>query len=210
MAKVFPLLIALCAVSPAYAADLVEPAPVPAEQVVTTFDWTGGYVGIHKGGSWLNGRFSADGEDASENFNGFTIGKFAGYNFSFDNIVVGVEGDITYNWNDNRYHAFGTHGDVGTNLGGSLRGRLGYAVDRTLVYATGGWAVTRGFIDTPTGDEDRNFNGWTLGAGVDWAVTDNIFVRGEYRYTDYGDQKISGIKVDLDHHQALFGVAYKF
>lgn len=207
----FPLaVLAVFAAQPALAADLVEQAPAPVVEEVTVYDWTGAYIGVHKGFGWLNGDFSVPGASASDEFNGFLLGTFAGYNFMFDNFVIGVEGDFTYNWNDNNYHAFGTHGEVGTDLAGSVRSRVGYAFDRTLLYATGGWTATRGFIDTPASDENRTFQGWTLGAGVDWAVTETIFVRGEYRYNDYDDKTISGVNIDLDQHQATIGVAYKF
>jgi outer membrane immunogenic protein len=202
---------AVFAASPALAADIVtEPPPEPVVEVVSAYNWAGGYVGLQKGYGWLNGDFSVPGASASDNFDGFLLGGFAGYNFTFDNFVLGVEGDFSYNWNDNRYHAFGTHGDVGTDWDGSIRGRVGYAFDRTLVYATGGWAVANGFIDTTAGDENRSFNGWTVGAGVDWAVTDNFFVRGEYRFIDYSERKLNGVKVDLDQSKLLFGVGYKF
>ncbi|MBL0375413.1 porin family protein [Rhizobium sp. KVB221] len=203
--------LAVFVASPAVAADIAtEPTPSPIVEEATAYDWTGAYIGIHKGGGWLNGDFSIPGASASENFNGFLMGTFGGYNFTFDNFVIGVEGDVSYNWNDNRYHAFGTHGDIGTDWAGSLRGRVGYAFDQTLIYATGGWAATRGVIDTPFGDEDRTFNGWTAGAGIDWAVTQNIFVRGEYRFSDYDNKTVRGVDVELDQHQATIGVAYKF
>lgn len=210
MKKYSLAILAAFAASPAVAADLVEAPPAPVIEEVAPFDWTGGYLGIHKGLTWMNGDVRFQGDKASDDFNGFMIGKFVGYNYSFDNVVVGIEGDISYNWNDNRYHAFGTRGDIGTTWEGSLRGRLGYAMDRTLIYATGGWAAAAAEVDTPNGDGDRTFSGWTLGAGVDWAVTDNVFVRGEYRFTDYGSKNIKGLKVDFDQHRAIFGVAYKF
>ncbi|CAN7268842.1 outer membrane protein [Rhizobium sp. LjRoot254] len=197
---------------PAFAADMVEAPPEPvATEVVTAFDWSGAYIGIQAGGSWLNGEFSADGDSADQDFNGGFVGKFIGYNFTFDNFVIGAEGDINYNWNDNNYRVGGVRGDVGTDWSGSLRARLGYSFDRVLIYVTGGWAMTNAHVDqTPGKNWDRNFNGWTIGKGIDYAVTDNVFVRAEYRYTDYSDRNFGGVKVDLDQHTATIGVAYKF
>jgi len=201
----------LVSATPALAADPVEETPPPVVTEPAVYDWNGGYIGIYKGGSWVNGNFRFDGDSANEDFNGFTLGKFVGYNVMYDSFVVGAEADLTYSWNDNSYRALGEKHEVGTDWGGSLRGRLGYAVDNTLIYATGGWAFTNGFIDTPGGgDADHTFNGWTLGAGVDWAVMSNVFVRAEYRFTNYGNAKLNGIKVDLDQNQALLGVAYRF
>jgi len=203
-------IVAFAFASPAMAADLVEAPPAPVVEEVAVFDWTGGYLGIYKGGTWVNGDFGVPGDNAHEDFNGFTLGKFFGYNYMYENFMIGAEGDITYTWNENRYRALGQRYDVGTDWSGSLRARLGYAVDHTLFYATGGWAATRATIDGPGGNGDHTFNGWTLGAGVDWAVWDNWFVRGEYRFTNFGNEKVNGVKVDLDQNQFLIGVSYKF
>lgn len=205
-------ILAVFAASPAVAADVVaEPAPAPVAEEVAIFDWNGGYVGIHKGGSWVHGDFSVPGFEEKQEFNGFMIGGFAGYNYMWDNFLIGVEGDLSYNWNDRNFNVGGVRGDAGTDLQGSLRGRLGYAMDRVLLYKTFGWVATNAYVDPRNGNnEDRTFHGWTLGAGLEWAATDNIFLRGEYRYNDYDSRTIGGVKVDLDQHQALFGVAYKF
>ena len=75
---------------------------------------------------------------------------------------------------------------------GSLRGRLGIAFDRALFYATGGVAL--GGLDTsdiaPGGAGTDQFSqvkvGYTVGGGVEYAFTDTVSARAEYRYTDFG------------------------
>lgn len=197
---------------PAFAADVVTEAPPEpvATETVTAFDWTGAYIGLQGGGVWVDGEFRVPGARESENFNGGYIGKFVGYNFMIDNFVIGAEGDINYAWNENSYRVGGVRGDVGTDWSGSLRARVGYSFDRALIYATGGWAATNGYIETPARDWNRTFHGWTLGAGVDFAMTESIFVRAEYRYTDYNDRTFQGVNVDLDQHTATLGVGFKF
>jgi outer membrane immunogenic protein len=196
---------------PALAADVVEAAPEPvATEVVTAFDWSGAYIGLQGGGTWVNGEFSVPGTSDKENFNGGFVGKFIGYNFVIDNFVIGAEGDINYNWNENTYRAAGARGDIGTDWSGSLRARVGYSFDRVLIYATGGWAATNAYVDSNAGDWNKTFHGWTIGKGIDYAVTDNVFVRAEYRYTNYGDRTLRGVDVDLDQHSATLGVAFKF
>jgi len=65
------------------------------------------------------------------------------------------------------------------------------------------------------------FTGWTLGAGAEYAATDNVLLRLEYRYADYGDETyrhtIPGggtstisYTVDYKTHDVRFGIAYKF
>lgn len=196
-----------------YAADITQPPePAPAIEAVPTFVWTGGYVGLHGGGGWLNSDLSIPGDSVSRDLNGGIFGAFAGYNHQMGDWVIGIEGDVSYNWNDKTFTVFGTSTEVGTDVSGSVRGRVGYSFnERALLYATGGWAVTRGFVDVAGAPkEEETFNGWTIGGGVDYAFTDSMFGRAEYRYNDFGDKDIGGINVDLDQHQFTVGVGLKF
>lgn len=131
----------------AHAADLAQPPePTPTVETVHSFVWTGGYLGLQGGGGWLNSDLSVPGGGGSKRFSGGLLGAFAGYNYQHGDWVVGVEGDVSYNWNDETVTVFGTNTDVGTDVSGSVRARLGYTVnDRTLLYATGGWAVNARF-----------------------------------------------------------------
>jgi outer membrane immunogenic protein len=62
--------------------------------------------------------------------------------------------------------------------------------------------------------ESKTLTGWTVGGGVDYAATDNLIVRLEYRYTDYGDKNIAfgglSVKNDFKTNEVRLGVAYKF
>lgn len=204
--------LALSASTAAYAADAVDQVPSAPVAVEThLFSWDGAYAGIAAGYGWGNGDFSAGGASIDEDFDGAIAGGFVGYNWQMSNgFVMGIEGDVDYNWNkeDNILGIDGV--DAGTKWAGSVRGRVGYAFDRALVYAAGGWTATRAFLDTPVGDDDETFHGWTVGAGVDFAVTDNVFLRGEYRYNDFGDKDFDGVNVDIDQHVVKAGIAVKF
>jgi len=61
---------------------------------------------------------------------------------------------------------------------------------------------------------DKTLTGYTLGAGVDYAMTDNIILRAEYRYTDFGDKDFGNANfkynVDYKTNDLRLGVAYKF
>jgi outer membrane immunogenic protein len=201
--------IAAAAFSQAMAADAVtEPPAPPVAENVPVFTWTGPYAGIRGGGSWTHGDFDFPGGSASQSFNGGLIGGFLGYNWQLDNnVVLGAEGDLNYNWNKEDI-APGV--DAGTDLDGSVRARVGYAFDRTLLYATGGWQVSRGYLDAGDGKDTKSFNGWTLGAGVDHAFTEKIFGRVEYRYTDFGSKDIDGVKSDFNQNAVVVGVGVKF
>lgn len=188
------------------------PEPAPTVETISSFVWTGGYLGLQGGGGWLNSDLSVPGGSASEKFSGGLFGAFAGYNYQHGDWVVGVEGDVSYNWNDETVTVFGSDTEAGTDVSGSVRARLGYTVnDRTLIYATGGWAVTRGFVDVAGAPKEKEtFNGWTIGGGVDYGFTDSVFGRAEYRYNDFGDKDVGGVNIDLDQHQFTVGVGVKF
>lgn len=199
-----PALIALTS-APAVAADLTE-EPVAAAAPV--FTWSGPYVGVHDGGAITNGSFNFGNGNQSEDFKGGFFGNFFGYSYQFDKVVVGVDGNIDYNWNDK---AVANASSVGTDWSGAIRGRVGYAFDNLLIYGAGGWTAARGFAKVAdSGDGKVVFSGWTVGTGVDYAFTNNIFARAEYRYSDYGSKELQGVKTDLTEQLINLGIGLKF
>ena len=187
------------------AADLVaETPPAPVEQVAPVFSWSGQYLGLQGGGAWGSGDFSGIG---SENLNGGLLGGFVGYNWQLDNsIVLGVEGDASYNWNE---QTVGVN-DYKFDTTGSVRARVGYAFDRALFYGAAGWTGAKGHVDTPVGSDSATFSGWTVGAGLDYAFTDNVFGRVEYRYNDYGSKDLMGVDTDFNQNVVGVGIGVKF
>ena len=199
--------VAMFASSSALAADAVEyvPEAPAAVEMPAAFSWSGPYIGLHGGYGW--GTADAGGDD--ESFDGGRFGGFVGYNWQMSNgFVAGLEGDVNYDWNDD---GIGGGADFETGFSGSVRGRVGYAMDRTLIYAAGGWTATNAEVDGGTAvDGSDTLHGWTLGAGVDHAFTDNVFGRLEYRYNDYGSGEIDGADVDFDQHVVQVGIGVKF
>jgi outer membrane immunogenic protein len=202
----------------ASAADLpaYEPAPVVAP-VPSAFTWTGFYLGAHAGYSWGEGEINL-GADEDEDFDadGWLAGGFVGFNYQFANpLVVGIEADLEWTSidGDGSDAALGDF-DADVNLQGSVRGRIGYAFDRVLPYLTAGFAAADVDADSDAfGDASDAEFGWTAGAGVDFAVTDKVFIRGEYRYTDLSDidnDDDGGEVQDLQSHNVRLGVGVLF
>ncbi|RVD55849.1 porin family protein [Mesorhizobium sp. M2D.F.Ca.ET.185.01.1.1] len=193
----------------AFAADVVSeepPAPAPVAELPVA-SWAGPYAGINLGYGF-GGHVKAPGVDAKTK--GFIGGVFGGYNWQQENFVYGAEADLGYN---------GTKGsDNGlsakSGIEGSLRARLGYAVTpEILLYGTGGLAAKNQKIDdSVTGVNDsKGMLGWTAGAGTDIKITDNVFGRVEYRYTDYGSKTFGDTgKVKSSDNRVTFGVGMKF
>ncbi|WP_375649529.1 outer membrane beta-barrel protein [Bartonella sp. OT172YNZD] len=113
------------------------------------------------------------------------------------------------------------------NWGGATRVRIGFAADRFMPYLAGGIAYGQ-FQDTVSisvkdedggvvssknlADETKTMIGYTLGGGVDFSVLDNVIVRAEYRYSDFGKKKFVKEKFEVNYKTNDFrvGVAYKF
>ncbi len=113
------------------------------------------------------------------------------------------------------------------NWGGATRVRIGFAADRFMPYLAGGIAYGQ-FQDTVSisvkdedgrvvssknlADETKTMIGYTLGGGVDFSLLDNVIVRAEYRYSDFGKKKFAKEKLEVNYKTNDFrvGVAYKF
>ncbi|WP_181313909.1 outer membrane protein [Phreatobacter cathodiphilus] len=173
--------------------------PIASVATAPAFSWSGFYIGGQVGGVWYNDRTRelvtatgvATGFDQGFNTSGVTGGIHAGFNYQVKNFVVGLEGDLEASGVNGNYPVGNGNGwRFRSNFQGSVRLRAGVAVDRTLFYVTGGLAVAQlryGYF-SPTVIEyvSRTQAGWTVGAGVEYAVTPNWTARLEYRYSDYG------------------------
>ncbi|TWG67581.1 outer membrane protein [Aminobacter sp. J44] len=204
-------LAALVAV-PAFAADVVyqePPAPAPVYEPAPVATWAGPYAGVQLGYGF-SGSVETPGNDIETD--GFLGGVFGGYNFQSGQFVYGLEGDINYN------DADGSNAGVRarSRYDGSIRARAGMAVtDDVLVYGTFGGAAEKLRVSDDAGNRDSNtMLGYTVGAGVDARLTEKVFARGEYRYTDYGseDFNLGGTvsEYDSSNHRVTLGVGYKF
>lgn len=210
----------------ASAADVLSP-----EAVAPAFSWTGGYAGAQAGYLWGEGCFCIDvlpDVAADGDVNGWLGGFYAGYNFQFaNNLVLGVDADITRYGADQFVEYTAPGGsfppqsgiDYKLKWGGAAKLRAGYAIDRWMPYVAGGVAfaatdLTAQYNGRVTARNDPTMVGWTLGAGVDYALTDKIIGRAEYRYTDYGDFDLSAGaqngRGQIKGSELRLGIAYKF
>lgn len=203
--------IMLVGAAPAFAADVIynEP-PSPAAPIydAPVASWAGGYVGL-QGGYGFSGRVKAPGNTI--NTDGFTGGAFGGWNGQSGMVVYGVEADVGYNGNKGSNAGQSAKGGVD----GSLRARIGAAVtDNVLVYGTAGGAASRLKVSEAGGNDTNTMLGWTAGVGTDIKLTEQVFARGEYRYTDYGNKTFdlpSGSqRINSRDNKLLLGLGVKF
>jgi outer membrane immunogenic protein len=213
----------LAAAAPALAADLAPPPVLPS--AVPLFTWTGLYLGLQIGYGWGTDTLTVSPFGFGTNFtpNGVVGGGHIGYNLQFNQIVAGLEGDVEGTDVSRSFSSGGVRYDTSIPVQGSIRGRLGVAFDRALLYATGG-AEFASFETSVTGfrgvdQTSTTRTGWTVGGGIEYAVTGNWSIRAEYRFADFGRFSVAtpitfGFGSFVNHHETenavRAGVSYKF
>jgi outer membrane immunogenic protein len=227
------LLSATAAPMAANAADLYHtPPPPPASYVppvVTPNTWAGFYVGINGGYGWGDGgnAINYNGLDQSTRAQpqgGFGGGQ-AGYNFQSGSFVYGVETDFQGAGLSDR--------TGGTTVGGNpfassehvdwfgtVRGRIGFAYDRALIYGTGGFAYgdvsQRANLNGDLFGNGGTQTGYAVGGGVEYKLTPSWSLKAEYQYIDFGSEKLTDSagaatnELDTSFHTARLGLNYRF
>ncbi len=214
-------------------AEPVVTVPTPAPMAPAMYDWTGGYAGVgltfgrasYGGGGFTPRGILDDVLGDQEDLAGFPSGSgwggggFVGFNWQNNNIVYGVEGHLSAHRMRGTETLDGDNGesaDIRTNVRSlaSLRGRVGFAADRTLVFLTAGPAVGNVRHEAVGVDtESRNANGVVVGVGVEHALANGWNVRGDlehyrFRSRDFStaEQDFSGVRprVNLARVSAVF------
>jgi outer membrane immunogenic protein len=158
----------------------------------------------------------ADGEDNSNGKDGLLYGGAIGYDAQVGGVVLGVEGEITGSTVKTRNSNLLTAGDnIRVKAGRDLYAgaRLGFVISPdTMIYAKGGYTNARFNTDYSVGtarlEQGDNLDGFRVGAGIERMLGANTYVKGEYRYSHYGE--LDGYDIDLDRHQVLAGVGVRF
>jgi len=213
---------------------------------VSAFTWTGFYVGGNGGYGWAanhgnitytnleNGNSDVSGgTNATGGFGGGQIG----YNWQGafgSSFVVGVEADFQGSNISDTFNGTTLGGITGAvsqdvNWFGTARGRIGWAWDRTLIYATGGFAygqVENRFsgsngVESIVLRSDSDQTGYVVGGGIEQFVGTNISFKFEYQYIDLGGERANGFSqpsdiaiqtspIDATFHTLRAGLNFKF
>jgi len=232
MRKLAVIFAALAFSGSAFAADMAVKAPSPSTApAATSYNWTGWYVGLNAGGAWQRedstttmdpgGHIGVLGIIALINASGTgsaTAGSFiggvqTGYNWQFNQTVLGIEADfdgLTGNPTLNGAgplniapNTFTTTNSARAEWLATLRPRLGVILGRTLIYATGGLALadiryTQTYTDTlnsgfGTSSVTTVKAGWTAGGGIEYAFWDKWSTKLEYLYSDFSSVNTTGL-----------------
>lgn len=202
----------------AFAADLPTakgPPPAPVF-IAPPFTWTGVYVGVNGGYG-----FGSGGNAVFGNPSGGLVGGTVGYNYQIGQFVTGVEGSLDWaNLTKNQALLDGSMTSAKVNSLGNILARFGFAADRTLFYVAGGYAggdvegndmTARGLAFSNSGWQ----NGWALGGGIEYAVTDHISVKAQYLFSQLTDRTYfagspDAVKSGLNVNTLTTGINYKF
>jgi outer membrane immunogenic protein len=216
-------LTALCWTTNVFAADMPPPGgpPMPAAAYVPPpppFSWTGFYIGGNIGYGFASGTLDAFGATSSENLTGVIGGVQAGANYQMGPAVFGIEADFDGSGQSITTTVFGITEADKIPWFGTLRGRLGFAVDRFLVYGTGGvgWGEFNSNISAPGFGAislSQSHAALAAGAGLEVGITNNVTARIEYLYLDTGNFNLTalpGFSARLQDSIVRAGVNLKF
>jgi opacity protein-like surface antigen len=194
------------------------------------YDWTGIFIGGHIGAGFSYRDWSFADGSAPEAADAVLLGGQAGLNYQVGKAVVGVEADLS--WGNLKNESLCPDGSntcwTRQNWLATVTGRLGYAFDPALFYVKGGAAFTRAdYFKTAQipsiFDESASAhrNGWTVGAGMEYALWRSWTLKLEYDYLDFGSRSYAmtsittgafteNVTVRQKAHEVKLGLNYLF
>jgi outer membrane immunogenic protein len=223
------VLLSIAGASPVVAADLPLPSPPRYDIDAPYAHWGGAYLGLNGGfgsgsSQWRQGLiltnvFTND---------GFLLGGTIGFNYPVSAVLFGVEGDLDWSTLNGSVGTCAVNGagapaacETKNNVLGTVRARMGYAFDRTLIYVTGGAAVGNfqtGLNPPATFDATAKV-GWAAGAGLEYALSESWSAKAEYLFVDLGTASCTsaancgsaaGASVTLTENLVRGGFNYRF
>lgn len=217
--KVIPIASAIALMLPSGVAFAADPND-PIDQMSSS-TWSGPYIGLLGGVSLRHFNIFEPNIVAGVTSNDWapTLGAFAGNNWQSGDIVYGVEGEIGYRFGNHTVN--GVPGAatviVSTGLYGKLKGRVGRDMGTWMPFLTAG--VTASELNTNAvffAQRNGTVFGGVVGAGVDVALGNNMFLRGAYEFSYFGKKTFEycGGPCVLQHqvqtHDFVIGIAKRF
>lgn len=175
--------------------------------------WDGFYLGVFGGyGAGVVNDVDSDYSFTDDEFSigGWDLGVTTGALFTVtDGVVAGVAGDIAWSNFADDEGSF----DYSVDWNGSLRGVLGFDAGMIMPYVTGGLAFANATADDGSYEDTQTHMGWTVGVGAQVAMTDDLSLDVQYRYSDYGSKDYalsSTTELDLNASTFTVGLNWKF
>ena len=177
-------------------------APYTVNQPLNAYSWAGPYLGANLGYAW--GSVHNNPTKPS----GFVGGVQAGYNWQTGPWVFGAEGDIQATGANDTFAPW----KFSNPWFGTVRGRVGYAFNNIMFFGTGGLAFGELRGETFGLSESHTRAGWTVGAGTEFGLTQNLSAKIEYLYVDLANSNftITGMSNGYRFGLLRAGVNYRF
>jgi outer membrane immunogenic protein len=196
-------------VAPARAADIYHPGglkdgPAASSAASGGITWTGVYIGVQGGYGNADHKLSVEAYNAEEsavlgsldglNSRGFIGGGRIGYDFQLGRFVAGPFADYNFSNIDSELKIGSQSATVEKGDEWTLGGRAGLLVTpATLIYGLVGYTQTNYALHASGAGKlgDQDFKGLTGGAGIETALTKNLFIGLEYQHTWYDGETIA-------------------
>lgn len=213
------------------AASLAAIASPAAAQDAAANTFTGLWGGVIGGYDTSRAGSTTDddtNEDNDQSIDGFGYGVQLGYDVDLGGVVLGAEAEYSdstasVEFDDGDPETFGL-GNVETGRDLYFGARLGAKVGPdAMVYVKGGYTNAKYDVRASDGTtdftQDFDTDGYRLGAGAEYALGTNAFVKLEYRYSNYSEGEVdfggdvpdsNRFDIDLDRHQVMAGVGFRF
>ncbi len=215
LATVVGCLASALVAAPAQSADLPNvPGLYTEVGPERAFSWAGGYVGVQAGAGQLVGRVTSGSRKTFKKAS-FAGGVYAGYNWQVSRVILGLEGDLTYLGHKKSF----THASLGrvkarNNWSVGVKGRIGLPFDSFMPYLSAGvsasdYKLTANNVTKKTTNISLN-----LGAGAEYALTDQIRLRADYSINGVNRMKKrfgnANVKSEAANHRLMVGLNYSF
>lgn len=203
MVRVLGGVVALATTLTVGLADAADMPPYyTAPGPVSSYSWTGPYLGGNLGYEWASTTHNPTDP------HGIAGGVHGGYNWQTGQFVFGGEADVTLS---NAADTFAPW-KFSNPWFGTVRGRVGYALNNILIYGTGGFAIGGGHLDVGGLTESHTHIGWTAGAGLEVGMTANLSARIEYLFINLAEEPyaMTGASHGFESNLLRFGVSYRF
>lgn len=183
-----------------------------------------GYDAISAGSS-VDDDANVDNDQSAE---GIIYGAAVGYDIDLGGVVIGPEAEFTFSsakteFEDGDFEGFGL-GRVSAERDLYLGARVGARVgDNALAYVKGGYTNatlnTTNTVGTTEFRDGYDLDGFRVGGGVEVALSQNMFLNAEYRYSKYSEAEVDfegsvpdadRFDIDLDRHQVAVGLGLRF
>ncbi len=194
--------VASCTVAEAGDLPYAARRPYTVTQPLDGYSWAGPYIGGNIGYGWGS---TTNNPTKPSGFNG---GVTAGFNIQSGALVYGLEGDLQANGANDTFAPW----KFSNPWFGTVRGRVGYAVNNVLFYGTAGVAFGELRGETFGLSESRSTAGWTAGVGAEFGFAPNWTAKVEYLYVDLSNSRfsITGAQNGYEFGLVRVGVNYRF